>query len=286
MKLRVWISMNKKLILITGATAGIGEAAAHALAAQGHELIIVGRNPQKTSLVAERIRTQTGNDDIHFLLADFSDLQQIRELAEQVKTQFSKLDVLINNAGTYYSQRQKTKYGAEKTFVVNHLAPFLLTNLLLDHLQDHARIVNVSSNSHYDGKLDLNDLNLRKFYFGLTAYQRSKLANVLFTYELVRRLADTTVTVNALHPGLVATDIFQRDLGILGPLLKGIISRFSITPEAGADTTVFLATSTEVEGVTCKYFAKRNAVTSAPLSYDEALAKQLWKVSERLTAIS
>lgn len=277
--------MDKKLILITGATAGIGEVAAQTLAAQGHEIIIVGRNQQKAEGVAERIRTQTGNSNVHYLLADFSDLQQIRQLAEQVKTKYSKLDVLVNNAGTYYGKREKTKYGAEKTFVVNHLAPFLLTNLLLDHLQEHARIINVSSNSHYKGRLDLNDLNLSKFYFGLTAYQRSKLANVLFTYELARRLTGTTITVNALHPGLIATDIFRRNYGILGPLIKWIISRIAITPEEGADNTVFLSTSADVEEVTGKYFVKRDAVRSAPLSYDEALGKRLWQVSETLTAI-
>lgn len=277
--------MDKKLILITGATAGIGEVAAQTLAAQGHEIIIVGRNLQKAECVAERIRIKMGNNNIYYLLADFSDLQQIRQLAEQVKTKYSKLDVLVNNAGTYYGKREKTKYGAEKTFVVNHLAPFLLTNLLLDHLQEHARIINVSSNSHYKGRLDLSDLNLSKFYFGLTAYQRSKLANVLFTYELARRLTGTTITVNALHPGLIATDIFRRNYGILGPLIKWIISRIAITPEEGADNTVFLSTSADVEGVTGKYFVKRDAVRSAPLSYDEALGKRLWQVSETLTAI-
>ncbi|MFT3891405.1 MAG: SDR family oxidoreductase [Anaerolineales bacterium] len=277
--------MDKKLILITGATAGIGEVAAQTLAAQGHEIIIIGRNQQKAERAAEHIRTQTGNNNVHYLLADFSDLQQIRQLADQVKTKFPKLDVLVNNAGTYFGKREKTKYGAEKTFVVNHLAPFLLTNLLLNHMQEHARIINVSSNAHYSGKLDLNNLNLSKFYFGLTAYQRSKLANVLFTYELARRLAGTTITVNALHPGLIATDIFRRNYGILGPFIKWIISRRAITPEEGADTMIFLSTSADIEGVTGNYFVKRKAVKSAPLSYDEALAKQLWDVSERLTAI-
>jgi NAD(P)-dependent dehydrogenase (short-subunit alcohol dehydrogenase family) len=278
--------MDKKLILITGATAGIGETAAQALAAQGHELIIVGRNPQKTAGVVKHVITQTGSNSVHGLLADFSDLQQIRQLAEQVKTKFPKLDVLINNAGTYFGKREKTKYGAEKTFVVNHLAPFLLTSLLLDHLQEHARIINISSNAHYSGKLDLNDLNLSKFYFGLTAYQRSKLSNVLFTYELARHLTSTNITVNALHPGLIATDIFRRNYGILGPLIKWVISRYAITPEEGADNMIFLATSADVEGVTGKYFVKHNAITSAPLSYDENLAKRLWEVSEKLTAIS
>jgi NAD(P)-dependent dehydrogenase (short-subunit alcohol dehydrogenase family) len=278
-------NMNKKRILITGATAGIGETAARILATQGHEIIIVGRNPQKTESVTERIRAQTGNENVQYLLADFSDLQQIRQLAREVKTNFPKLDVLVNNAGSYFGKREKTKYSAEKTFVVNHLASFLLTNLLLDHLQEHARIINISSNAHYGGRLDLNDLNLSQFYFGLTAYQRSKLANVLFTYELARRLSNTTITVNVLHPGLIATDIFRRNYGILGPFIKWIVSLRSITPEEGADNMVFLTTSADVEGVTGKYFIKHSTVKSAPLSYDETLAKQLWEVSERLTAI-
>jgi len=276
--------MNKKLILITGATAGIGEAAAYALAVQGHELILVGRNREKAEKVAAQIRTQTGNQAIHYLLADFSDLRQIRQLAEQVKTQFSKLDVLINNAGAAFMRRYKTKYGVEKTFLVNHLAPFLLTNLLLDHLQEPARIINVASGSHPYGQIDLNDLNFEHFYFGIAAYARSKLANILFTYELVRRLKDKSITVNSLTPGRVGTDIFKADISIFGPPLKWIVSRVSLTPKQGADNTIFLATSAEVEGVTGKYFVKRNAVPSSPLSYDKDLAKRLWEVSEKLTA--
>jgi NAD(P)-dependent dehydrogenase (short-subunit alcohol dehydrogenase family) len=276
--------MNKKLILITGATAGIGEAAAHAIAAQGHELILVGRNREKAEKVAGQMRTQTGNQAIHYLLADFSDLGQVRQLAEHVKTQFPKLDVLVNNAGAVFMRRNKTKYGVEKTFLVNHLAPFLLTSLLLEHLQEHARIVNVSSQSHLSGTLDLNDLNMDKFYFGTTAYGRSKLANVLFTYELVRRLGDQKITVNALHPGRIGTDIFKADFSTIGPLIKWIVARVSLTPEAGADNTIFLATSAEVEGVTGKYFVKHDAVPSSPLSYDEDLAKRLWEVSEKLTS--
>jgi NAD(P)-dependent dehydrogenase (short-subunit alcohol dehydrogenase family) len=259
--------MNKKLILITGATAGIGEAASYALAAQGHGLILVGRNREKAEKVVEQIRAQTGNQTIHFLVADFSDLEQVRQLAEQVKTQFPKLDVLVNNAGAVFMRRNKTKYGVEKTFLVNHLAPFLLTSLLLEHLQEHARIINVSSRSHLSGRIDFNDLNFDNFYFGTTAYGRSKLANVLFTYELVRRLRDKKITVNAL-----------------GPLIKWIVARVSLTPEAGADNTIFLATSAEVEGITGKYFVKREAVPSSTLSYDKDLAKRLWEVSEKLTA--
>lgn len=275
--------MNKKLILITGATAGIGEAAAYALAAQGHELILVGRNQAKTEKVAGKIRTKTNNQAIHTLLADFVDLDQIRKLAGQVKQNFPPLDVLVNNAGTVFLRRYPTEYGVEKTFLVNHLASFLLTNLLLDHLQEHARIINVSSRTHFNGELDLTDLNMDKSYFVLKAYARSKLANVLFTYELARRLGNKNITVNVLHPGRVGTDIFKANLPILGLITKWIMARVSLTPEAGADNTIFLAASAEVEGVTGKYFVKRDAVPSSPLSYDTDLAKRLWEVSEQLT---
>ena len=275
---------TKKLILITGATSGIGQTSAQALAEQKHEIIIVGRSPAKTAQVTETIRKQTGNDKVHFLLADFSDLGQVRDLANQVKQNFPPLDVLVNNAGAYFNRRNKTPYGVEKTFLVNHLAPFLLTNLLLDHLQDHARIVNVASDAHQYGKIDLNDLYLNRFYFGFLAYARSKLANVLFTYELARRVKDKHVVVNALHPGHIATDIYKNDFSILGPALKWFMGLFILTPEQGADNTIFLAVSPKVEGVTGKYFVKREAVSSSPLSYDEDLAKRLWEVSERLTS--
>ena len=274
--------MDKKLILITGATAGIGEAAAYSLAAQGHELILVGRNPQKTEKVAQQIRMKTGNTAVHTLVADFVDLEQVRQLAAQVKQKFPPLDVLINNAGTVFLRRYKTKYGVEQTFLVNHLAPFLLTNLLLDHLQEPARIVNVSSGSHLKGELDLTDLNMDKSYFVMSAYARSKLANVLFTYELAHRLGNRKITVNALHPGRVGTDIFKANLPILGPLVKWTVARVSLTPGEGADNTIFLASSADVEGVTGKYFVKRDAVPSSPLSYDEDLARRLWEVSEKL----
>jgi NAD(P)-dependent dehydrogenase (short-subunit alcohol dehydrogenase family) len=276
--------MGKKLILITGGTSGIGEAAAYALAAQGHELILVGRNSAKTERVASGIKTKTGNPAIHPLVADFADLEQVRILAEQVRQKFPPLDVLINNAGTVFLRRYRTEYGVEKTFLVNHLAHFLLTNLLLDHLRENARIINVSSGSHLRGELDLTDLNMDKHYFVLSAYARSKLANVLFTYELARRLGDRKMTVNALHPGRVGTDIFKANLPILGPIIKWMISRVSLTPEQGADNTIFLAASAEVEGVTGKYFVKREAVSSSPLSYDEVLARHLWEVSEKLTS--
>lgn len=279
---------HKRICLITGATAGIGEAAAKAIAAMGYEMILVGRNPWKLEKVVREIRAQTGNESIRSMIADFSDLKQIRQLAYQARQTIPRLDVLINNAGAYFNRRHRTPYGVEKTFLVNHLAPFLLTNLLLDPLRKSpsARIVNVSSGSHWNARLDLNDLNFDRFYFGLRAYGRSKLANILFTYELARRIKETNITVNALHPGRVGTDIFKTDFSIFGPLLKWLVSRVSLTPEQGADNTIYLATSQEVEGVTGKYFVKRDAVPSSSISYDEDLARRLWETSETLTGLS
>ena len=282
------MNAQKQICLITGATAGIGEAAAKAIAAMGYEMILVGRNPWKLEKVVKQIHSQTGSESLHSMIADFSDLKQIRQLAEQVRQTFPRLDILINNAGAYFNRRHRTRYGVEKTFLVNHLAPFLLTNLLLDPLRESssARIVNVSSGAHRNAQLDLNDLNFDRFYFGFWAYGRSKLANILFTYELARRLKNTNITVNALHPGRVGTDIFKTDFSIFGPLFKWLISRISLTPEQGADNTIYLATSSEVEGLTGKYFVKRQAFPSSALTYDEDLARRLWETSERLTRIS
>jgi NAD(P)-dependent dehydrogenase (short-subunit alcohol dehydrogenase family) len=281
------MNRQKRICLITGATSGIGKAAAITLASQGCELIVVGRNPTKVKEVVAEIIARTGNESIHALLADFGDLEQVRQLADRFKQRFSRLDVLINNAGAYFNRRHRTVYGVEKTLLVNHLAPFLLTNLLLDRLEESlsARIINVSSNAHRYGQLDLDDLNMERFYFGFWAYGRSKLANILFTYELARRLGHGHVTANVLHPGRVGTDIFKTDFGILGPPFKWLIERISLTPEQGADNTIYLATSPAVEGVTGGYFVGREPALSSAVSYDKALARRLWETSERITGL-
>ena len=278
-------NLNGKICLVTGATAGIGQVTATALAAQGANVIITGRNQPKAEQTVEQIVSATGNQAVQYLLADFSDLQQVRELARGFNEQYARLDGLVNNAGAFINTRQETPYGVEKTLLVNHLSPFLLTNLLLKTLQNSpaARIVNVSSDAHQLDTMNFDDLSFKRGYIGIRAYARSKLANVLFTYELARRLGTSTVTVNALHPGQVATDIWKTNFSFIGPALKWLMSLFALTPQQGADNSIWLASSPQVQGLTGKYFVKREAVQSAPISYDEKIARRLWDVSERLT---
>ncbi|GAG27457.1 unnamed protein product, partial [marine sediment metagenome] len=193
--------MTGKVCVVTGATAGIGKVTATALASHGAEVIIAGRNHQKAEATLQQIKNETGNESLQYLLADFSDLDQVRNLAAAFKERYTRLDILVNNAGSFFNTRRETPYGVEKTFLVNHLAPFLLTTLLLEILQGSppARIVNVSSDGHKLATMDLDDLGFKRGFSGMKAYGRSKLANIMFTYELARRLAGSNVTANALH---------------------------------------------------------------------------------------
>lgn len=277
-------TMQNKICLVTGATAGIGKVTARSLAELGAKVILVARNPQKAQATVDLIRTTTGNEAVSYLLADFSDLDQVRRMIDAFYASHEQLDVLVNNAGAYFSHRIITRYGVESTFLVNQLAPFLLTNLLIDALKNSpsARVVNVASGAHRTGRLNINDLTYRRFYFGFLAYGRSKLANILFTYELARRLQGSRVTANALDPGRVMTDIWQDGLAFLGPLQKPVLEATTMTPEEGADNSIYLSSSPEVEGISGKYFIKRQAVRSSDLSYDKALSRQLWDVSEKL----
>lgn len=277
-----------KVCLVTGATSGIGKVTASVLASRCAEVIVTGRSLEKIENTVQKIKSETGNGAVHGLLADFSDLDQVRDLAGNFKALFSRLDVLVNNAGSFFNTRRETQYGVEKTFLVNHLAPFLLTNLLLDTIQasGEARIVNVSSDAHRYGSINFDNLGFKKGYVGMKAYARSKLANILFTYEAVRRLGESSITVNALHPGHVATDIWRTEFSFVGPALKRVMGLFALSPEEGADNTIYLASSPDVEGVTGKYFVKREAAESSPLTYDEDLAKRLWEISEELTSIT
>lgn len=280
-------SMIGKVCLVTGATAGIGKITATALAAQGAELVIHGRNRQKTENTANEIKAETGNDQVSYLLADFSDLDQVRNLAGGFQEKFDHLHVLVNNTGAFFNKRIPTSYGVEMTFLINHLAPFLLTNLLLETLQAStpARIINVSSEAHRQGVINFDDLGFEKGYFGIKAYGRSKLANLLFTYELAQSLKGSGVNVNAVHPGHIATDIWKTNFGLLGPALKWFMGRIALTPEEGAENSIYLATSSEVETVSGKYFIKNEPTASSHSSCDEEIARRLWKLSSELTSL-
>ena len=277
-------SANGKTVLVTGATAGIGEATARGLAQQGATVIIVGRNPDKCTATVSRLKQQTGNTNIDYLLADLASQKEIYRLVEEFRRRYPRLDVLINNAGINLLQRQLSPDGTELVFATNHLSYFLLTLLLLDVLKASApaRIVNVASFVHRQARLDFDKLQTG----GFNAYPLSKLANLLFTYELARRLEGTNVTVNALNPGLVRSNF---GLNIPGPagLLKRLMNAVvGVSPEEGAKTSLYLATSPEVEGVTGKYFEKCKPIESSPVSYDKDAARRLWHVSAELTGLS
>jgi NAD(P)-dependent dehydrogenase (short-subunit alcohol dehydrogenase family) len=279
--------MDGKVCLVTGATAGIGYSTALEIARLGAAVTIIGRNQAKCAASVKMIREQTGNPDVEYLLADLSSQAQIRLAAGQFHEQHDHLDVLVNNAGGFYLSRKLSVDGIEMTLAVNHLAYFLLTLLLLEALKrsSSARVINVSSGSHTGEHLDFTNLQLAKFYNPLQAYGRSKLANILFSYELARRLEGTPVTSNALTPGMVATDIWKKVNRWLTPLINPVIQRIGQTPLEGAQTSIYLASSADVEGVTGKYFADKKPVRSNPASYDLGSAKRLWDMSLDLVGL-
>src|SRR5438270_9306660 len=279
-------SMQGKICMVTGANSGIGKATALALAQMGATVVMVCRDRARGEEARSEITTKSRNNAVDLLQADLSSQQSIRQLVENFQQHYTHLHVLINNAGAgaAFTGRRETVDGLEMTFAVNYLAPFLLTNLLLDLLKASApaRIVNVSSNSHKSGYIQMDDLQEEKHYRSMRVYGQSKLAVVLFTYELARRLQETGVTANCLHPGFVATHFGQRDAGPAFRLLVKLIGSFGTSPEKGAKTSIYLASSPEVEGVTGKYFVKSIPKRSASISYDESLQRQLWEQSAKL----
>ncbi len=280
--------MAGKVCLITGATAGIGEATANLLAQRGATVVGVGRNPTKNQSSTRKIIEKTGNPNVEYLLADLSSQQDIRAVAQEFRNRYDRLDVLVNNAGATFPDRQQSVDGIEMTFALNHLGYFLLTNLLLDLLEKSApaRVINVASSLHKFGKLDLQDIPIERGYSGGKAYRRSKLANIAFTYELARRISNQHVAVNAMNPGLVATNVGEAAGGIRA-VMKGIVDKIGgISPEEGAQTIIYLATSPEVIGVTGKYFVKEKSVPSSKKSYDLTFSRQLWEISENLVGRS
>jgi len=285
-------TMTGRICLVTGATQGIGLVTAQALAQQGDAVIIVSRNPARCAATASDIKRQTGNPAVDFIAADLSIQREILQAAEAFKTRYQELHVLVNNAGATFGKRQESADGLEMNFALNHAAYFLLTNLLLDTLKASlpARIVNVSSEVHGWCKgIDFDDLQSRQRYREMQAYARSKLANVLFTYELARRLANDPaaqgLTVNALNPGLVKTN-FQMQGGFFGRLSKRMGNLFvGVSPAKGAETSIYLATSPEVENVTGKYYEKMKVIPSSKASYDEDAARRLWQATAELTGL-
>lgn len=279
-------ALTGKTVLVTGGTGGIGLATAAGLAGLGARVGIVGRDEGRARAAAERIRTAGG--EVDFFTADVSSRREVQRLAEQVLAAYPRLDVLVNNVGGYWATRHTTEDGLERTFAVNHLAPFLLTHLLLDRLRSSApaRVVTVSSGAQAMGRIDFDDLQGERSYSGQRAYNQSKLANVLFTYELARRLEGSGVTANVLHPGVVRTAFGQEDSRGWMRLMLPVVRPFMKTPERGAETSVYLASSPEVEGVSGRYFANSRAKTSSRASYDTAAARRLWEVSADLVGLA
>jgi retinol dehydrogenase-14 len=278
--------MTSKTVLITGATSGIGRATALGLARMGAHLAITGRDRGRTQDAAREIRAAGGRVDA--FIAGLSSQSQVRRLAEQVLQSLSRIDVLINNVGGYFDTRHVTVDGLERTFALNHLAPFLLTNLLLEKLKQSAsaRVLTVSSNAQATGRINFNDLQGARSYSGARAYSQSKLANMLFSYELARRLKGTSVTANALHPGLVSTSFGAEDPATVQRIFIPFLRPFMKSPTQGAATSIHLASAPELEQVTGRYFANSQPRKSCERSYDEAAAAQLWQVSADLVGVT
>lgn len=282
-------SVNGKIVLITGATSGIGEITALHLASQGAHVIIHGRSEGSCKAAILRIRNKFPEATLDFLAADLSSLEQVKKIARLFQERYNHLDVLINNAGGFFLRRQVSQDNLEMTMAVNHLAHFVLTLMLIPQLKQSpsARIVNVASNAHLSWvQLKPGKFEMPCKYSGFGAYGDSKLANILFTYELANRLAGTKITVNALHPGFVATRIGMNNGWLVSMVMK-LQQKSKVlkqrTTEEGAETSIYLATSPEVEGVTGKYFIDCKEVPSSPLSYDKQLAKSLWEWSVQVT---
>ena len=283
-------SMAGKNVVITGGNTGIGKEAAVGLAGLGAHVVVTSRNEERGRAARDEIVERSGNQSVEVMPLDLASFRSIRSFAADVLDRFDRLDVLVNNAGLTLQRRRETEDGFEETFGVNHLGHFLLTDLLVERLRATApaRVVVVSSNAHKSARrgLDFDDLQGERRYRWMDAYNKSKLANLYFTRELARRLDGTDVTVNALHPGFVRSD-FGRDGdlgGIYGWGIKYLASPFAISPERGARTTIYLASSPEVDGVTGGYFYKCKPATPSTVAQDDAAARRLWDVSEELVA--
>ncbi|MEV1131149.1 SDR family oxidoreductase [Agromyces sp. NPDC049794] len=284
---RTGATMAGRSVLVTGGTGGIGKATATGLARLGARVGIVGRDASRAAAAADDIRSASGNPAVDVFVADMSSQDEVRRLAAEVLAAYPRLDVLVNNVGGFWAHRHTTADGLEHTFALNHLAPFLLTNLLRERLEASApsRVVTVSSGAQSMGRIDFDDLQGERTYSGQRAYNQSKLANVMFTYELARRLEGTGVTANVLHPGVTRTDFGAEDQARFFSMMSGLARLFMKSPAEGAATPILLAASAEVEGVTGRYFANREAKRSNPASYDTRAAARLWQESAALVGL-
>jgi NAD(P)-dependent dehydrogenase (short-subunit alcohol dehydrogenase family) len=279
--------MQGKVVVVTGSTAGIGKEAARGLAGMGARVVVVGRNPEKSHAVAEEIRAKaTGSVDV--VLADLASLRSVRQLAETLIERYPRIDVLLSNAGVFRVRRAVTGDGFEETFAVNHLAPYLLLNLMAEHLKGStpSRIVVVASAAHYGQTLDFDDLQSERGYKAMRTYGRSKLANVMFTYSLARRLEGSGVTANCLHPGFVATSLGSGNRIPVKPFMALFrLTGRAISVKQGADTPIWLSSTPEVEGVNGKYFDVRREKMTSPQSYNTDDQDRLWDVSAKLVGL-
>jgi len=284
--LDIMVDMTGKTCIVTGGNSGIGKATALGLARMGATVVIVSRGKEKGEAALADIIAKSGNRSIELMLADMSSQDSVRTLAGDFKARHERLHLLVNNAGVYLTRRNTTVDGLESTFATNHLGPFLLTSLLLDLLEASApsRIVNVSSDAHNGAKIDFEDLQGQKKFSGWHAYGQSKLAMILFTHELAKKLDGKGVTVNSAHPGVVRTN-FANNNGLVTFGFR-LMRPFFISPKTAAKRILYVATSPDLEGVTGKYFNKMREARSSQESYDDNSAKRLWQMSEQLTKLS
>jgi retinol dehydrogenase-14 len=279
--------MAGRTVLVTGATGGIGKATAMGLAGLGAHVAITGRIRERAEFAAREIEA-SGSGEVAVFVADLSSQSEVRRLASEVLDALPRIDVLINNVGGFWNTRHLTADRLEHTFALNHLAPFLLTNLLLERLGQSGagRVVTVSSNAQALGRIDFDDLQGEGSYSGARAYNQSKLANVLFTYELARRLRDSSVTANTLHPGVVRTAFGAEDPSGIQRLIVPVMRPFMKSQAKGAATSVYVASDPDLEKVTGRYFANSGVKRSSKRSYDETVAARLWQVSAELVKLN
>ncbi|RRO15740.1 SDR family oxidoreductase [Saccharopolyspora rhizosphaerae] len=280
------MATDQRVCIVTGANSGTGYVTALELARSGATVVMLCRNEYKGTAAREKIVAETGNQQVELIVADLAEMAEVRRAAREFAERHAKLDVLVNNAGGVTQTRRESSEGLEAMFAGNYLGHFLLTDLLLEQLKNagHARVVNVSSMAHKGAKLDFDDLQGRSSWNAMRGYAQSKLAQILFTYELAERLRGTGITVNAMHPGAVASGFKNGTSGLVKALVGGFYAVFGISPEKGADTILHLANAPEVAEVTGRYFIKRRPVATSKASYDTEARERLWAVSEELVA--